>query len=443
VALVTGELRDCTTALATLDPQAPLDDLRSLDDVIGDARVVAVGEAAHGGREFGLLRHRLARYCVERLGFDTVALESGFTESAALEPYLDGGMDDVVEAARRGVTFGMSRSRALTGLLEWARSLRELGRELTVVGIDVPGSAGTPLPALRAVEQYLRKWAPEDCDVVDRIVALAEACQADIPTASLARHADLPTAERDSLTAGLTELSARFASLQPRYAQRSGQPAFDRVTREVELARAQDLLARTMTPSPLLKGTNPRDAAMAATVRSLLDERPSRRIVLLAHNGHVQRTPHVTAPDTPGVPACGNHLAHALGSDYVAFGLTGGSGEVLAYATRPDLPGGVGMTVGHLGPPPAGTIEDLLARTTQGLVLVDLRAARSDPAARSALAACRKIRSADVLLDLDPAAAFDAVVHVPEVSIDAAYRYTDDADEVLFDEALGHRLWGI
>ena len=65
------ELTDAVVmALRTLDPAAPLDDLEWLDEAIGDARVVAIGESAHGIREFYQLRHRLLRYLVERHGFD-------------------------------------------------------------------------------------------------------------------------------------------------------------------------------------------------------------------------------------------------------------------------------------------------------------------------------------------------------------------------------------
>ncbi|MGH2887976.1 MAG: erythromycin esterase family protein, partial [Solirubrobacteraceae bacterium] len=66
--------------LATLDPDAPLDDLDWLGEAVGDARVVAIGESAHYSREFLLLRHRLLRYLVERHGFGAYALESGFPE---------------------------------------------------------------------------------------------------------------------------------------------------------------------------------------------------------------------------------------------------------------------------------------------------------------------------------------------------------------------------
>ncbi|MBV8932074.1 MAG: erythromycin esterase family protein, partial [Kutzneria sp.] len=72
--------REAIRPLRTLDPAAPLDDLAWLDEAVGDARVVAIGESAHYNHESYLLRHRLLRYLVERHGFTAYATESGFTE---------------------------------------------------------------------------------------------------------------------------------------------------------------------------------------------------------------------------------------------------------------------------------------------------------------------------------------------------------------------------
>ena len=93
--------------LRTLDPAAPLDDLEWLDEAIGAARVVAIGESAHGIREFYQLRHRLLRYLVERHGFDAYAMESGFVEGWGVNDWVHGGDDELSQVLATGVTFLM------------------------------------------------------------------------------------------------------------------------------------------------------------------------------------------------------------------------------------------------------------------------------------------------------------------------------------------------
>jgi erythromycin esterase len=51
-------------------------DLRALNNIIGDAHVVAFGEPFHHGHEPLAMRNRLIRYAVTQLGFTAVALET-------------------------------------------------------------------------------------------------------------------------------------------------------------------------------------------------------------------------------------------------------------------------------------------------------------------------------------------------------------------------------
>lgn len=68
--LTAGEwVRNHVIELATIDQDAPLDDLEPLREVIGDARVVALGEGAHFIEEFWTVRRRLTRFLCEYLGF--------------------------------------------------------------------------------------------------------------------------------------------------------------------------------------------------------------------------------------------------------------------------------------------------------------------------------------------------------------------------------------
>ncbi|MEV5428192.1 hypothetical protein [Streptomyces sp. NPDC052701] len=76
----TDWLRDHAVPLTRLDPEAPLDDLEPLRGIIGDARVVAIGEHSHFIGEFALMRRRILRFLAERCGFTALAFEYGFSE---------------------------------------------------------------------------------------------------------------------------------------------------------------------------------------------------------------------------------------------------------------------------------------------------------------------------------------------------------------------------
>lgn len=73
------------------DPEYPLDDLSFLKGMVGDARIVSLGEATHGTREFFRMKHRIFRYLVEEMDFKTFAIEASWPEANRINHYLQTG----------------------------------------------------------------------------------------------------------------------------------------------------------------------------------------------------------------------------------------------------------------------------------------------------------------------------------------------------------------
>jgi erythromycin esterase-like protein len=94
-------VRDHATAADSLDSRAPLHDLQPVREMIGDARIVAIGENAHYVREFYLPRHCLLRFLAEHCGFTVYALAVPFTEAHAIDAWSQGGPGTVGEGRRR------------------------------------------------------------------------------------------------------------------------------------------------------------------------------------------------------------------------------------------------------------------------------------------------------------------------------------------------------
>ena len=141
-----GYAADHSVPLDTLDPDAPFDDLEPLAARFRAARVVAIGESAHFVHEYYELRHRLLRFLVERCGFTAFAMESGFSEGLEVDSWIRGGPGDPDTVADRGITYRMGRCPEMRAHLSWMRSA-----SVPFFGLDVPGSAASPLPALRNI----------------------------------------------------------------------------------------------------------------------------------------------------------------------------------------------------------------------------------------------------------------------------------------------------
>ena len=63
--------------LSGTDPQQPAGELSHLRGAVRGAAIVGLGESAHGTHTQLRLKHRVARYLVEHLGFRTIAWEEG------------------------------------------------------------------------------------------------------------------------------------------------------------------------------------------------------------------------------------------------------------------------------------------------------------------------------------------------------------------------------
>jgi erythromycin esterase len=394
--LLAAWVHEHTSILATLDPRAPLDDLEPLRDIVGDARVVAVGESAHFVSEFAQARARILRFLAERRGFTVVAVESGFSEGFAVA---GGGDPD-----------GLAGPLDLMVSGELLRWLRAYGR-LEYVGVDVPTSFRLG-PALEPVAAYLREVDPDALPLLERALRIGGRLDGASAAANAPRWSRLDRAEQDDLTASLARLLLRLRALEPLYVERGGRHRYDLAARHLEGACHTDYMYTAM--SGIFSGhglpgdTSVRDHYMAGSLLWHLGRAgPDTRIAVVAHNNHIQKTPVSFGGQLTALPM-GHYLARALGDDYRAVALTHTADHVPEMVL--DETGEVGFTVADTALQPAepGSVEGALidAVLDDRITLTGLRGE----------VAFDRIRSQSATLETPVADAFDAVLNSPTVT---------------------------
>lgn len=396
--------------LRTLDPAGALDDLGWLDGAIGNARVVAIGESAHYNRESYQLRHRLLRYLVERHGFGAYAMESGFVEGWLVDNWVRDGEGQLGQVMADGMTSLMGLWTQMRAQLEWMRQhSRTTARSVGFYGIDLSGSNASLLPGLDTVIAYLAQADPEfpvDPGIRETASAFAAPSAFSIP-AAVAAYGNLAPETRDALTAGLAELVARLTGRRLDYLRRTTAGAYERALRSLHLTVTLDTVARAMIRGDQQGMMFNRDAAITDTVEWILHRED--RIVLAAHNGHIQRWPG-TLPGMPPVTPMGMHLADRLGDDYLVIGTTSGTGQTLN--TGADFYTGALFT--NLEPPRPGSLDALMAASCGRPFATDLR--RLSPADANAVRAASQQRFGAYYAELNPLDAYDVIVHLPHVT---------------------------
>lgn len=129
------------------------DDLQPLKKMIGDARIVALGEGTHGTREFFQMKHRLVEFLAGQMGFTIFSIEANMPEAYRLNDYVLHGKGDPV-ALIKGMYFWTWDTEEVLAMVEWMRAFNESGKgRIEFTGFDMQ----TPDVAIKIVTDYLDK----------------------------------------------------------------------------------------------------------------------------------------------------------------------------------------------------------------------------------------------------------------------------------------------
>jgi erythromycin esterase len=134
-------------------------DLKPLCKIIGNARIVMLGEGQHFAAEPLEFRNRLFRYLVEDLGFNAIALESGVTEGRLVHDYVLGSPGEIHAVLSQGLSWTFDLLPQNKELISWMRGYNADPKhlhKLEFFGYDVSGSP-TVLQATRNADTALNE----------------------------------------------------------------------------------------------------------------------------------------------------------------------------------------------------------------------------------------------------------------------------------------------
>ena len=333
---------------ATVEAETGFSDLESLRAIVGDARIVSLGEATHGTREFFKMKHRVLEYLVENMGFTVFAIEAALPEADAVNDYVLHGTGDAATALA-GMHFWTWNTQEVLDMIEWMRAynLRRGDRPpVQFRGFDVQFSHG----AIGRIGAYLDRVDPS---AKAQVTSLWQ-CWAPYALNS-GGWVSRPASERTSCRANLESVRTLLESRRAEYSARSSAAEFEMILRYAVVMLQDEALAAGVPPI--------RDVLMAENIAWLANvSAPGEKLVLWAHNYHVS-----TLRDEN----MGWTLRREFGDDMVVFGFVFDRGSFNAVG-----PAGLGRQVVDA---PASGVETLL-RTGAPLSFVDLRDIVSDPA---------------------------------------------------------------
>ena len=293
-------------------------DLEFLTREIGAARVVMLGEPTHGEGNVLEAKIRLLRFLQQKMGFTTVAFESGFYDLHKAQQALEAGKS--AEEALDNSVFPV-----WTSTQEFQAVLPLVGKSgLRVAGFDpqLSGAYGEEL-----VEDLQAFLAPQKAgsvlnyDYLDEVIGFMGEQFAFLPTTKLADfEKELAKAVR------LVDKAAASSD-----ARRRTEAALWQQNLRSLLAQARDYAAHD--PGAKLEeqfvaiDSNPRDAQMADNLLWYLRQHPQEKVVCWAALLHLaNRTGHFGNPEMQAYRPMGRAVKEALGPGqvYILGTLAGG-----------------------------------------------------------------------------------------------------------------------
>jgi erythromycin esterase len=396
-------IRAAAIPLATVEPRHGWKDLAALRRIIGDARIVSLGEATHGTREFFKLKHRLLEFCVAELGFTMLVIEANFPECLAVNAYVLDGIGTAADALA-GMRFWIWDTEEILDLIEWMRWWNASNRrKVKFYGFTM----SYPAVAAQGLIGFLDRVAPE----------LAAECRSELAplTSDLTARwfGQLADARRDALLSCIARVLACFAQQRPGWVAATS--AID-----WHLGRLHAVVLDQGARFEVDRDLAFHERTTAENVRALIEaEGPDAKAVLWSHNSHAAR-----AGGDHG-QSMGRYLDQMVGRSQVVVGVSfdRGSFQARTYPT--------GELEDHsVSAAAPGSFDAVLAQAALPLFALDLANAPRDGTAAAWLASDIEMRSIGGIYGLPrnnayeatytdtikPREHFDAVVFVAETT---------------------------
>jgi erythromycin esterase len=366
------------------------DDLAGLDRLIGDARIVALGEASHGTAEFFQMKHRLLEYLVEKKDFTVFAIEGNWPEAQFADRFIKTGEGDTASALA-AMYFWTWQTEEVSALLHWMRTYNAMRRDRSVLsftGFDMQ----YPNVAMKRVIDFLDRTSSANRNAVRALYDGMEKLDkpgSEITAQEYTRLADGASKALDLIEAQREVLVIASTSEQYRDLRQAA-----RIVRQALEMRA---------------GILERDRAMAENVRWLVEEEfPGHKIVLWAHNGHVGT--HIGGSER----SLGDHLRDRYGDQMAIIGFASHHGEVRAIRTKDGRVQRGGPVAMPLAPASKFSVEALFQETGLPHFILDLRYLPKDSAVGAWLGKPRLHRAMGAVYDPDRASSYYEQVRLPQ-----------------------------
>lgn len=267
-----------------------------LDSTLRNNNILAIGENSHGTHEFFTTKFQIIEYCITKLNYTTIGIESDYAGTLNANEYIQRGIGTAADAVySMGISAWMTKE--MKGILEWLRQYnidKPDQHKVSIYGFDMQFTK----PTLTRLKLELTKLDCSSVTLLDTLFSLKNGAQVD----------------SNYLSKVIFELT-NFANLHKDTLK----------TTLIGLIHSMTTSITYLTITDEHKRANFRDKFMSENIINITRSKPLKTIIW-AHNEHITQKGNIGLWHTMG-----EHLKKEFGNGYYSIGLLTSNGRLGFY----------------------------------------------------------------------------------------------------------------
>ncbi len=290
-------------------------------EYLSDCKIVGLGEATHGTKEFFQLKHRIFRYLVENYGYKIFAFECDMGESYYIDNYVITGEGDIDDIMINKMIFWTWCTDEVKNLLIWMKEYNEDKADedkIHFIGVDC---------------QYLSYQSDVIIDYFNRSnVSISSDCLnflneiKQVDWNILDYFSNINLSKKEEIDQNVDKLITSMEKLKDEFISTSSEFEYQFIKRMALNIKQVNDHYYSMINENIMK----RDFYMAQNtlwLNNLLNN--NNKIALWAHNGHVRNSGPYS-----GFGSLGFHLKDELNESYQIINFAFSFGSFTAYELK-------------------------------------------------------------------------------------------------------------
>ena len=323
---LTTKLKENLIPFKTVEAGNGFEDLMPLKEILKDKKVIGMGEATHGTKEFFQMKHRMFEFLVEEMGYRVFAIEASFGGAQVVNDYILNGMGSIDEAMA-ALEYWTWHTEEVVDMIEWMRNYNESSDnkdKIKFYGFDMQSINYTLNDILGDLHKFDYRRYKEFTENLSKIDPMS--FYAPSP-------GDLLIIEKDIL-----EIKSLYEENRDNYINKKSQKEFDLMIKNFDIILQWIEFNQISIEEDFNRGFNIRDKYMAENVKWMLNFETQHygndKIMLWAHNLHVSKN-NYTLKDQDEFRIFGSNLDNLFKDEYYSIGFDFYKGSFRAIPGSP------------------------------------------------------------------------------------------------------------